>query len=226
MSLEIDLSGRVAFVTGGSRGLGRADALTLARAGADVVIADLLVESELSEETDAYGPLATVARQQGMVHTESTADEIRAMGRRALAVRCDVTDREQVAAAVERTVEELGSVDILVNNAGTLDHVGQFGNQSPELWERDLRVNLTGAFNCAQSVWPHLVERKWGRIVNMASVAGTLGGFGQASYSTTKAGLLGLTKTLAMEGGRHGIMRTRSFPGSSAQRRSTWRTRR
>jgi 3-oxoacyl-[acyl-carrier protein] reductase len=213
MALEIDLSGRVAFVTGGSRGLGRADALTLARAGADVVIADLLVESDLSEETDAYGPLATVARQQGMVHTESTADEIRAMGRRALAVRCDVTDREQVAAAVERTVDEFGSVDILVNNAGTLDHVGQFGNQNPELWERDLRVNLTGAFNCAQAVWPHMVERKWGRIVNMASVAGTLGGFGQASYSTTKAGLLGLTKTLAMEGGRHGITANAIVPG-------------
>jgi len=213
MALEIDLTGRVAFVTGGSRGLGRADALTLARAGADVVIADLLVESDLSEETDAYGPLATVARQQGLVQTESTAGEIRGLGRRALAVRCDVTDREQVSGAVDRTVADFGSVDILVNNAGTLDHVGQFQNQSPEFWERDLRVNLTGAFNCAQAVWPHMKERAWGRIVNMASVAGTLGGFGQASYSTTKAGLLGLTKTLAMEGGRHGITANAIVPG-------------
>ena len=131
MAIEIDLSGRVALVTGGSRGLGRADALTLARAGADVVIADLLVESELTEETDAYGPLATVARTQGLVGTESAAEEIRAMGRRALAVRCDVTDRDQVDAAVGRTVDELGSVDILINNAGTLDHVGQFRDQSP-----------------------------------------------------------------------------------------------
>jgi 3-oxoacyl-[acyl-carrier protein] reductase len=213
MALEIDLSGRVAFVTGGSRGLGRADALTLARAGADVVIADLLVESELSEATDAYGPLATVARTQGLVGTESAAEEIRAMGRRAFAVRCDVTDRDQVAAAIAKTVEELGSVDILVNNAGTLDHVGQFPDQSPELWERDLRVNLTGAFNCGQAAWPHMKERKWGRIVNMASVAGTLGGFGQASYSTTKAGIIGLTKTLAMEGGRHGITANVIVPG-------------
>jgi 3-oxoacyl-[acyl-carrier protein] reductase len=213
LSLAIDLSGRVALVTGGSRGLGRADALALARAGADVVIADLLVESQLTEETDAYGPLAYAARTGGMVHTEETAEEIRNLGRRALALRCDVTDRAQVGAAVTLAAEELGSVDILVNNAGTLDHVAQFHAQSPELWERDLRVNLTGAFNCAQAVWPHMRERGWGRIVNMSSVAGTLGGFGQASYSTTKAGLLGLTRTLAMEGGRHGITCNAIVPG-------------
>ncbi|HEY2074506.1 MAG TPA: SDR family NAD(P)-dependent oxidoreductase [Gaiellaceae bacterium] len=213
MPIEIDLSGRVAFVTGGSRGLGRADALTLARAGADVVVADLLVESQLSEETDRYGSLATVARQQGLVHTEETVREIEAMGRRALAVRCDVTDVAEVEAAVARTVEELGSIDILVNNAGTLDHVAQFHEQSSELWERDLRVNLTGAFNCARAAWPHMKQRGWGRVVNMASVAGTLGGFGQASYSTTKAGILGLTKTLAMEGGRHGITCNAIVPG-------------
>jgi 3-oxoacyl-[acyl-carrier protein] reductase len=214
MSLEIDLSGRVALVTGGSRGLGRADALTLARAGADVVIADILVESAAgSDETDGYGALATVARQQGLVYSEQTAQEIQEMGRRAVAIRCDVTDRGQVAATVARVVADLGSVDILVNNAGTLDHVGQFPSQSPELWERDLRVNLTGAFNCAQAVWPHMKGRGWGRIVNMASVAGTLGGFGQASYSTTKAGILGLTKTLALEGGRHGITANAIVPG-------------
>jgi 3-oxoacyl-[acyl-carrier protein] reductase len=213
VAVEIDLSGRVAFVSGGSRGLGRADALTLARAGADVVVADLLVESQLSEETDRYGALATVARQQGLVPTEETVREIEAMGRRALAVRCDVTNRDEVDAAVARTVQELGSVDILINNAGTLDHAAQFDKQSPELWERDLKVNLTGAFNCAQAVWPHMKERGWGRVVNMASVAGTLGGFGQASYSTTKAGLLGLTRTLAMEGGRHGITCNAIVPG-------------
>lgn len=212
MAIEIDLAGRVALVTGGSRGLGRADALTLARAGADVAIADILVESDTSA-AEAYGALAQAAVAQGMVHTESTVEEIRSLGRRSLAVRCDVTDRAQVDAAVARVVDELGSVDILVNNAGTLDHVGQFLDQRPDLWERDLRVNLTGAFNCAQAVWPHMRERKWGRIVNMASVAGTLGGFGQASYSTTKAGLLGLTKTLAMEGGRHGITCNAIVPG-------------
>jgi 3-oxoacyl-[acyl-carrier protein] reductase len=202
--IEIDLSGRVALVTGGSRGLGRADALTLARAGADVVIADIQVESDEGDVSE-WGPLAQVAKAQGIVYTEATAREIQELGRRSAAVKCDVTDREQVDAAVARVVDEFGSLDILVNNAGTLDHAAQFQNQSPELWERDLRVNLTGAFNCSQAAWPHMKERGWGRIVNMGSVAGTLGGFGQASYSTTKAGLLGLTKTLAMEGGRSGI---------------------
>jgi 3-oxoacyl-[acyl-carrier protein] reductase len=204
MALAVDLSGRVALVTGGSRGLGRADALTLARAGADVVIADIQVESDEGDVSE-WGPLAQVAKAQGIVYTEATAREIQELGRRSAAIKCDVTDRGQVDAAVARVVDEFGTLDILVNNAGTLDHAAQFHNQSPELWERDLRVNLTGAFNCSQAAWPHMKERGWGRIVNMASVAGTLGGFGQASYSTTKAGLLGLTRTLAMEGGRHGI---------------------
>src|SRR5262245_30481713 len=213
MALAIDLSGRVALVTGGSRGLGRADALTLARAGADVVVADIQLESDSGEDAARYGPLAQAARAQGMVYTESTVDEIRALGRRALAGKCDVTDRARVEEAVAQTVAELGSIDTLVNNAGTLDHVTQFHDQQPELWERDLRVNLTGAFNCAQAAWPYMKERGWGRIVNMASVAGTLGGFGQASYSTTKAGLVGLTKTLALEGARHGITCNAIVPG-------------
>jgi 3-oxoacyl-[acyl-carrier protein] reductase len=211
--IEIDLSGRVALVTGGSRGLGRADALALARAGADVAIADIQLESDEGADAERYGVLAQAARAQGMVYTESTVEEIRGLGRQALAVKCDVTDRDQVDAAISRTAGGLGPIDILVNNAGTLDHTAQFHQQSPELWERDLRVNLTGAFNCSQAVWPTMKERGWGRIVNMASVAGTLGGFGQASYSTTKAGLLGLTKTLALEGARHGITANAIVPG-------------
>jgi 3-oxoacyl-[acyl-carrier protein] reductase len=213
VALEIDLSGRVALVTGGSRGLGRADALTLGRAGADVVIADIQLESDSGEAAEQYGPIAQAARAQGFVYAELTAKELYELGRRAAAFKCDVTDRAQVEETVQRVVDEFGSVDILVNNAGTLDHLGQLPDQRPELWERDLRVNLTGAFNCAQAVWPHMKERGWGRIVNMASVAGTLGGFGQASYSATKAGLLGLTRTLALEGARHGITCNAIVPG-------------
>ena len=213
MSIEIDLSGKVALVTGGSRGLGRADALTLGRAGADVVIADIQVESDSGDDAARYGAIAQAARSQGFVYAEQTAQEIADLGRRAAAIKCDVTDRVQVDEVVRRTVDEFGSVDILVNNAGTLDHLGQLPDQQAELWERDLRVNLTGSFNCAQAVWPHMQERGWGRIVNMASVAGTLGGFGQASYSATKAGLLGLTRTLALEGARHGITCNAIVPG-------------
>jgi 3-oxoacyl-[acyl-carrier protein] reductase len=213
VAIELDLSGHVALVTGGSRGLGRADALALARAGADVAIADIQLESDEGADAERYGVLAQVARSQGIVYAESTVEEIRGLGRRSLAVKCDVTDREQVEAAVAQVAGELGTVQILVNNAGTLDHTAQFHQQSPELWERDLRVNLTGAFNCAQAVWPAMRESGWGRVVNMASVAGTLGGFGQASYSTTKAGLLGLTKTLALEGARHGITANAIVPG-------------
>jgi len=188
LSLEIDLSGRVALVTGGSRGLGQADSLALARAGADVAVLDVIsVEDSVAGVEDA--------------------------DRRALALECDVTDSEQVREAVSRVAAELGSVDILVANAATLDHVARFEEQDVRLWERDLRVNLTGAFVCAQAVWPHMVERRWGRIVTMASVAGTMGGFGQASYATTKAGVLGLTRTLALEGARHGITANALVPG-------------
>ena len=174
------LKGKVALVTGGSRGLGRADALALAEAGADVVVADIL---------DA----------------EKTANDVRAMGGKCVSIKMDVTSMEEVQGGVDRIKKEFGSVDILVNNAATLDHIGQILEQKEKLWERDLRVNLTGTYHCARAVWPYMKEKGWGRIINMASVAGTLGGFGQASYATTKAGVIGFTKTLALEGARYGI---------------------
>ncbi len=211
-----DLSGKVALVTGGSRGLGRADCLALARLGADVVVTDILLESDpqLQQTAEAAGSaLGQVMVGQGVVYAEKTSQEISGMGRRSAALRMDVTRAEEVRAVVDRVAHDFGRVDILVNNAGTLDHVGQLENQSEQLWERDLRVNLTGAFNCCRAVWPHMKANHWGRIIMMSSVAGTIGGFGQASYSTTKAGLLGLAKSLALEGARHGITVNAIAPG-------------
>lgn len=180
VSALVDLTGKVALVTGGSRGLGRADSMALARAGADVVVTDV-------------------------IDAEPTAAAIKELGRRSAPIHMDVTNRDQVGQVVDRVVKEFGSVDILVNNAGTLDHAGLLENQNDSLWERDLRVNLTGAYHCSKAVWPHMKERTWGRIVMMSSIAGAMGGMGQASYSATKAGLLGLTRTLALEGARFNI---------------------
>lgn len=225
----MQLAGKVALITGGSRGLGRADALALAAAGADVVITDILLESgQDSGVAQKYGPLAQFFQSSRVVYAEQTAEEIRQMGRRALALQMDVTDRQQVAEVFARVKAEMGSIDILVNNAATLDHVAQIEQQNDDFWERDLRVNLTGAYNCCKAVWPYMKEKKWGRIINMASVAGTMGGFGQSSYSTTKAGILGLTKSLALEGARHnitvnaivpGVIATEAFQMTSSQMR-------
>lgn len=211
-----DLSGKVALVTGGSRGLGRADCLALARAGADVVVTDILIESDptLQQTADASGSvLAQLMTSQNAVYAERTSNEIRSMGRRSVALKMDVTNREQVKQVVDQVVSDFGSLDILVNNAGTLDHVATLENQQDGLWERDLNVNLTGAYNCSKAVWPHMRQRQWGRIIMMASIAGTMGGFGQASYSTTKAGLIGLARTLALEGARYGITANAIVPG-------------
>src|ERR1700681_2550445 len=211
-----DLTGRVAVVTGASRGLGRQDALTLAKAGADVVITDVLVEDDpdLQKTAEAQGSmLAQVAVSQGWVHSNSTAEEIRKMGRKSLAIKMDVTNRDQVRDVFKKVREQFGKIDILVNNAATLDHAASIPHQSYELWDRDVRVNLTGAFNCTKEVWPYLVENKWGRLIFMSSIAGTLGGFGQASYSSTKAALIGLAKTADHERVRHNITSNAIAPG-------------
>ncbi len=208
------LEGKVAMVTGGSRGIGRADALALAREGADVAITDILLESDTSAaDAEKDLKLSRMAKDQGFIYTERTVKEIQAMGRRAVAIKMDVTDAGQVDAVVARVTKEWGGVDILINNAAILDHVGTIETQTPEMWERVLKVNLTGAFNCSRAVLPGMKQRNWGRIINMASVAGTMGGFGQASYSATKAAMIGLTRTLALEGARHNITCNAIVPG-------------
>jgi 3-oxoacyl-[acyl-carrier protein] reductase len=211
-----DLSGKVAIVTGASRGLGREDALTLARMGADVVITDILIEDDPNLQTTAEGAnsvLAQVATSQGWVFSNATAEEIRQMGRRSTAIKMDVTDRDQIRDVFAQVKEQFGRIDILINNAATLDHTAQIPNQDYRLWDRDIAVNLTGSFNCTKEVWPYMVEQGWGRLVFMSSVAGTLGGFGQASYAATKAGVIGLARTAALEGGRHGITANAIVPG-------------
>ena len=211
-----DLTGRVAVVTGGSRGLGRADCLALARAGADVVVTDILVEGdpELQRHAEhAQSALAQLFTSQNVVYSERTSQEIRDMGRRSAAIRMDVTDREQVEEVFRRIVDEFGSLDILVNNAATLDHVSQIEQQNDDLWDRDVTVNLTGAYNCTKAAFPHMRRGGWGRVVFMSSVAGTLGGFGQASYSATKAAVIGLARTVALEGARFGITANVVAPG-------------
>ncbi|MHB8717838.1 MAG: SDR family NAD(P)-dependent oxidoreductase [Candidatus Dormibacteria bacterium] len=211
-----DLTGKVALVTGGSRGLGRADCLALARAGADVVVTDILIESDPDIRQTAEGAQSALAQlftSQNVVYSEQTSEEIRRMGRRSAAIKMDVTDAAQVRDVFAQVKAEFGSIDILVNNAGTLDHIAQIESQDEALWERDLRVNLSGAMHCTRAVWPYMREQNWGRVIYMASVAGTLGGFGQASYSTTKAGLIGLGKSMALEGARYGITANIVAPG-------------
>ncbi|MFB6119131.1 SDR family oxidoreductase [Halosegnis sp.] len=180
--MDFGLDDKTALVTGGAGRIGSEDCRVLAAEGAEVVVLD--VDGEAAE---------------------SVAADIEADGGDAVAVECDLTDRE----AVEETVADLrattGGIDVLVNNAAFVDATDQLGEFDDDLWDRDVAVNLTGAYNVTKSVFPGMCERGWGRVVNMSSMAGLQGGFGQASYAATKAALIEFGKTLALEGAQHGV---------------------
>ncbi len=169
------LSGKRAVVTGAGRGIGRSIALALANAGADV---------------------AVTARTGAQLDT--LVGEIQAMGRRSLAVSCDVTDPEQVKSMASTLLASLGGVDILVNNAGNAGS-HKFLNHSDELWHRMLAVNLTSVYYVTKAFAPKLVEQRSGRIITIASIASRVGGGYIAAYTAAKHGVLGLTRALAVE---------------------------
>jgi NAD(P)-dependent dehydrogenase (short-subunit alcohol dehydrogenase family) len=184
-----ELTGRVALITGGGRGIGRAVALSLARDGADVAVA-ARSSNELKE----------------------TATAVRALGRRAEAITCDVTERPQVDAMIAQVKSKLGDPLILVNNAGIAGGA-KLTDTTDEMWDRMLRVNATGAFYCTRAVVPMMLQAKWGRIVNIASVAAKAGGLYIAAYTASKHALLGLTRAVASEVAARGITVNAVCPG-------------
>jgi 3-oxoacyl-[acyl-carrier protein] reductase len=180
----MSIEGKVALVTGGSGGLGRVHCLSLANAGCNVA----------------------VAGNNHMGKAEEVAREIQTSGKKAITVKMDLADLEEVQAGVNKVESELGPVDILVNNAAYgIVRAVLITKMNKDDWDQDLAVNLTGPFNTIKCCMPGMLEREWGRIINISSIAGTMGGAGQCSYATTKAGLIGLTKTVALEGARKGV---------------------
>ena len=178
------LDEKLCFVSGAARGKGngRAIALKLAQKGAHVAVGDIRYEE-----------------------ARAVADEIRALGRKSLAVKMDMSVYEQVEAGLTKIKEEIGPIDILVNNAAIMTNMATISKMEIESWDKEIAVNLSGAFYCVKQVFDDMANNGWGRIINITSVAGVLGGFGQCSYSSSKAGLIGLTKTTALEGARFGI---------------------
>ncbi len=185
--MNIDLSNKVALVTGGSRGIGKAIASHLAGAGAKVALADVVDTAQI----------------------QASADEI---GGGAIAVSANVTNSKDCGAAVSQVEEALGPIDVLVNNAG-ITRDGFLIRMDEADWSAVLDVNLKGVFNMTKAVVRGMMKRRSGRVVNIASVVGITGNAGQANYSASKAGVIGLTKTLAKELASRGVLVNAVAPG-------------
>ncbi len=183
----MSLKGKTALVTGGARGIGKAIALKLARQGANIAILDMMAAPE-------------------------AVKEIEALGVKAISVEANVTKLDTVEQAVEQVITAFGSLDIAVNNAGiTRDNL--FLRMKPEEWDMVLSINLTGAFNVCKAINKQMFKQRAGKIVNIASVVGQMGNIGQANYAASKAGLIGLTKTLAREFAARNIQVNAVAPG-------------
>ncbi len=171
----MQLSGRIALITGAGQGIGKAIALKLASYGADVAVVDVNLEN-----------------------AQQTAREAQTMGRKAVALKVDVSNLKETEEMAEKVFKDLEGIHILVNNAG-ITKDGLILRMTEEDWDRVIDVNLKGAFNCTKSVLKYMSKMHWGRIVNIASVVGVMGNAGQANYAASKAGLIGLTKSIARE---------------------------
>jgi NAD(P)-dependent dehydrogenase (short-subunit alcohol dehydrogenase family) len=183
------LNGRVALVTGAARGLGKTVATTLGRKGCKVVLADILDD------------------------VEKSAAELKSEGITTSSVKMDISNYQQVVEGFAKAKADLGDIDILINNAAITGSFATAGKLPPEVWDKEIAVDLSGAFYCSRQVIQSMVERKWGRIVNVISPAGMHGGYGQCSYSASKCGLIGLARSIALETARYGVTANCVMPG-------------
>ncbi len=190
------LSGRVAMVTGGASGMGRAMALAFAEAGAKLAIGSLLAGGARAAGEVSYLP--------GEKELESTKKEIEALGVPCLAMGLDVTSAQSVQAFYDATIKSHGKVDILANAAGITAEQTICGHPD-SLWDKVIEVNLNGTYRAIKAVLPGMIEGKWGRIINIASTAATVGAVTSGAYCASKAGVVGLTRCVALEGAAHGV---------------------